>query len=187
MGGFTAVLEVRDNGDWSPSVPIALEGADGETAREVGLDYLEENRPTGEFRLRVWRGRRADPFADPAAVVGPKDVACAGGGRGHVLRPRLRQHRTRLAGPVSEVVERVRIDEVPLGSAILVTDDRRNTAAVECEGPWYPAAHADGAVRATVKQVSYHFAGRDTVVAIDFVLSVGQMRGLRPDRTVPRA
>lgn len=182
---FTAVLEVKDNGDWSPSAPITLKGADGETAWEVGIDFLAQRRPRGGFRLRVWPGKRADLFTAPAVTIGPRDVQRSAPPTKRVLRAGRRHHRTRVAGPASEVVERVRLDRVPLGSAILVTDDPSNTAASEGQGPWYPAAHTDGAVRATVKQFSHRFSGRD-IVAVDFVLSVGEMRGLQPDRTVPR-
>lgn len=186
MEEFTAVLEVRDNGHWSPSAPITLKGADGDTAREVALDFLAQRQPRGQFRLRVWPGSQVDLFTDPAVTIGPSDVQ-RDPAPARVLRAGRRYHRTRVSGPASQVVHRVRLDEVPLGSAILVTDDPRNTAATECEGPWYPAAHTDGAVRATVKQANYQFAGRHTMVAVDLVLSVGEMRGLKPDRSVPLA
>lgn len=188
MGHFTAVLEVRDGADWAPSAPIPLQGDDGDTPREVGLDFLTESQPEHEeYRLRVWCGRRPNLLAEPAAVVSASDVECSEHRGGHVLRAGRRHHRLRVTGPASAVVERVRLDEVALGSAILVTRDRRNTAASECLGPWYPAAHADGAVRATVKQARHHYVDRHTVGAVDLVLSVGDMTHVRPDRTAPRA
>lgn len=185
MGGsFTAVLEVKEDAGWKPSAPIALEGGDGDSAREVGIDFLAERQPRGEFRLRVWPGRRADLLSEPAVTVGPKDVRGAERGSVHVLRAGRRHHRVRMSGPASEVVGRVRLGEVEPGMAIMVTDDPHNTAASECDGPWYPASDPVRAVRATVKQRRALMGAGDTVRRVDFVLSVGEMRGVRPDRTV---
>ncbi|WP_431881949.1 hypothetical protein [Micromonospora chalcea] len=187
MEGFTAVLEVKESGGWERSGPIPLRGDDTDTAREVALDFLADRQPEGDYRLRVWCGERPNLLDAPAVTVGPNDVRCAQSGGTHVLRAGRRRHRTRVTGPVGEVVPRVRLDEVALGSAIWVTTDRRNTAAAECAGPWFPAADRQGAVRATVRQSCAHMRDHETVDRLDFVLSVGEMVGVRPDRTAQQA
>lgn len=184
MGRFTAVLEVDEGAGWKPSAPIELKADDEESAYEAGLDFICERNPRGDrWRLRVWRGERIDLLAAPEATVGPKDRAAAQRRcPGTVLRAGRRRHVTRMSGPASEVVQRVRADELVLGSAVLVTGDRANTAAVEGEGPLWPAAHADRAVRATVRQMCVNATG-PRAGTVDVVTSAGEVRGVREDRT----
>ncbi|TDC02645.1 hypothetical protein E1091_00140 [Micromonospora fluostatini] len=182
---YAAVLEVRDGSGWAPSAPIEIKADEGTSPAEAGADFMATRKPRGRWRLRVWVGDRVRLAAPPAATVTAETLAAAERGEVPVARASRRHHPVRVSGPVSAVVDRVALADIEVGQRVLLTDDRHASAAHECTGPWWPAAHAEGAVEAVVKLRAVT-QGRDGDV-VDLVTTVGEVRRVSAERSIALA
>lgn len=188
MNNFVVLMQTTttNGSQWDDVRPAeVVEGARlGDTAQGVALDWVERNvDPDLEdnWRVLTWRLDRYQSD-QPEAIVPAKELRTP-----TVVRSTPRGSRkrfgSRVHGPVSEVVIKQRIagpTEDLIGRHILVTTDRRNSAAPDCPGPWFPARQPEGAVRVVVRGGGMVYASSGTMWrAID--TSVGQITMLPMD------